>query len=68
MLVHLCHYLCLTKYRKVELIEAVDESLKFVYLEISKRCEIDFIELGTDNDHVHFLSQSVPTSSSTKII
>ena len=27
-----------------------------------------FIEIGTDNDHVHFLVQSVPTQSARQII
>ena len=29
---------------------------------------MEFIEIGTDKDHVHFLIQSVPTYSPTKII
>ena len=48
--------------------EAVDQSLKEICLEISKRYEIEFIEIGTDKDHVHFLIQSVPTMSPSKII
>ena len=35
---------------------------------IEKRYEIKFLEIGTDNDHVHFLIQSVPTYSAKKII
>jgi putative transposase len=42
--------------------------LKEVCLEIAKRYEIEFIEIGTDKDHVHFLIQSVPTMSPTEII
>ena len=42
--------------------------MKDICLEISKRYEIEFIEIGTDKDHVHFLIQSVPTMSPTKII
>jgi putative transposase len=42
--------------------------LKNVCLEISKRYEIEFIEIGTDRDQVHFLIQSVPTNSPTQII
>lgn len=42
--------------------------MKLVCLEISKRYEINFIEIGTDQDHVHFLIQSVPTMSPTRII
>jgi len=37
-------------------------------LEISKRYEIEFIEIGTDGDHTHFLIQSVPKYSPTQII
>ena len=37
-------------------------------MEISKRYEINFLEIGTDNDHVHFLVQSVPTYSPKKIV
>lgn len=46
----------------------VDESLKLICLEISKRYDIVFIEIGKDEDHVHFLIQSVPIESPTKII
>jgi len=48
--------------------EEVDNSLKEICLEISYRYEMSFIEIGTDKDHVHFLIQSVPTLSPTKII
>jgi REP element-mobilizing transposase RayT len=64
----LCHYVCPAKYRRVVFSDTVDETLKAVCLEISKRYEIEFIEIGTDKDHVHFLIQSVPTNSPTKII
>ncbi len=37
-------------------------------MEISKRYEINFLEIGTDNDHVHFLVQSVPTYSPKRIV
>ena len=60
--------MCPSKYRRVVFSETVDASLKEVCLEISYRYEIDFIEIGTDKDHVHFLIQSVPMYSSTKII
>lgn len=36
--------------------------------EIEKRYEIRFLEIGTDDDHVHFLIQSVPMYSATKIV
>ena len=36
-------------------------------MEIEKRFEIRFLEIGVDDDHVHFLIQSVPTYSPTRI-
>ena len=62
------HYVCPARYRRVVFDQKVDEILKGTCLEISKRYEIEFIEIGTDKDHVHFLIQSVPTYSPTKII
>ena len=44
------------------------EVLKEVCLEIKHRYQIKFIEIGTDNDHVHFLVQSVPTYPVMKIV
>ena len=48
--------------------EAVDAVLKEVCEEIGKRYQVKFLEIGTDQDHVHFLVQSVPTYSVTKIV
>jgi REP element-mobilizing transposase RayT len=48
--------------------QKVDEKLIEICLEIAKRYQIEFIEIGTDKDHVHFLIQSVPTYSPTKVI
>lgn len=62
------HYVCPAKYRRVVFSKEVDEVLKDVCLEIEKRYEIKFIEIGTDKDHVHFLIQSVPMYSAKKII
>ena len=49
------------------LIEEVSKELKVICKEISQRYEIKFIEIGTDRDHIHFLIQSVPTYSVSKI-
>ena len=64
----LYHFVCPAKYRRVVFSKAVDESLKNICLEISKRCEIHFLEIGVDKDHVHFLIQSIPRMSPTQII
>ena len=62
------HIVCPAKYRRVVLTPEVDAVLKDVCMEIEKRYEIEFLEIGTDKDHVHFLVQSVPTYSPTKIV
>jgi putative transposase len=64
----LYHFVCPTKYRRAILTAEVDTVLSAVCQEIENRYEIDFIEIGADKDHVHFLVQSVPTLSPTKII
>ena len=63
----LYHLVCPIKYRKLVLTDRVSEELKLICKEISYRYEIEFIEIGMDGDHVHFLIQSVPMYSPTKI-
>ena len=63
----LYHLLCPAKYRRVVFTEEVDKHLKTVCLEISKRYEVQFVEIGTDRDHAHCLVQSVPMYSATRI-
>jgi len=62
------HIVCPAKYRRVVFTPEVDAVLKDVCMEIEKRYEIEFLEIGTDRDQVHFLVQSVPTYSPTKIV
>ena len=62
------HLVFPAKYRRVVFDSHVDEVLKAVCLEIESRYQVKFIEIGTDRDHVHFLVQSVPTYSVTKIV
>ena len=64
----LYHLVLPAKYRRVVFDEQVDEVMKDVCLEIEKRYQVRFLEIGTDKDHVHFLIQSVPTYSVTKIV
>ena len=61
------HFVFVAKYRRLVFNEEVDTVLKNVCLEISKRYEIRFLEIGTEGDHVHFRIQSVPIYSPTKI-
>ncbi len=62
------HLVLPAKYRRAVFDKQVDEVLKDVCLEIEKRFQLKFLEIGTDKDHVHFLVQSVPTYSVTKIV
>jgi putative transposase len=64
----LYHLVFPAKYRRAVFDEQVDEVLREVCLEIEKRYELKFIEIGMDKDHVHFLVQSVPTYSVTKLV
>lgn len=62
------HIVCPVKYRRVIFdTEKIDNELREICLEISKRYEIDFIEIGADKDHVHFLIQSVPKYSPSRL-
>jgi putative transposase len=64
----LYHIVCPAKYRRVIFDEEVEKELQAVCLEIAKRYEIEFLEIGVDKDHVHFLVQSVPMYSAKKIV
>jgi len=64
----LYHIVCPAKYRRAVFTPDVDEKLKEICALISLRYEIEFLEIGADADHVHFLVQSVPTYSPTKIV
>ena len=64
----LYHIVCPVKYRRVVFSEEVDNYLREICIEISRRYEIVFLEIGVDKDHVHFLVQSVPIYSPRKIV
>ena len=54
------HLVCPVKYRRDVFTEAVSQSLKTVCLEFGPAYEIYFLEIGIDDDHVHFLIQTIP--------
>jgi REP element-mobilizing transposase RayT len=64
----LYHIVCPAKYRRAVFTPMVDEKLKEICEDIALRYEIEFLEIGTDEDHVHFLVQSVPGYSPKKIV
>jgi len=67
-LVLLYHFVFLAKYRKVVFSKTAVQTMKTICLEIEKRYEVHFLEIGTDKGHVLFLIQSVPRMSATQII
>ncbi|MBN4073181.1 IS200/IS605 family transposase [Crocinitomix catalasitica] len=64
----LYHLVFPLKYRKKVITNEIGESLKEVCIEISERYEVQFLEIGYESDHVHFLVQSVPSYSISEMV
>ena len=64
----LYHVVFPTKYRRLVIDDEVDRMIKEISLEIEKRYEIHFVEIGTDKDHVHFLVQTVPMMAVNRMV
>src|SRR3990167_1309079 len=64
----LYHLVCPAKYRRGLFSKNVDKEIKKICVELGKRYQLHFLEIGTDEDHVHFLIQSVPVYQPTKIV
>ena len=64
----LYHLVCPSKYRRKVFTDSVEKTLKEICFGISERYEIHFVEIGADEDHVHFLVQSVPMMLISKIV
>jgi REP element-mobilizing transposase RayT len=54
------HLVCPVKYRRDVFTDAVSQTLKTVCLEFGPAYDIEFLEIGIDEDHVHFLIQTIP--------
>ena len=62
------HFVFPAKYRRIVVTEGVDACIKQTCEGIELRYEwIEFLEIGTDRDHVHFLIQSTPDHSPSEI-
>ncbi len=64
----LYHLLFPAKYCRKVITRVVEETLQDICKVISQCYEIQFLEIGSDEDHVHFLIQSVPNLSITQIV
>jgi REP element-mobilizing transposase RayT len=62
------HMVFPAKYRRKVFTKEIEETLVNVCIEISERYEIHFLEIGNDEDHVHFLVQGIPTMPVSKIV
>ncbi len=59
---------CPAKYRKKVFTDPVNNSLKNVCKKIGESYELIYLEIGLDEDHAHFLIQSIPPYDPTKIV
>jgi REP element-mobilizing transposase RayT len=63
----LYHLVCPAKYRRKVFSKPVEQTLKETCIAFAPAYEIKFIEIGTDDDHVHFLIQAVPMIAPSRI-
>ena len=64
----LYHLVCTVKYRRELLTEAVTNTLVNVCMELEETSDIEFLEIGTDVNHVHFLIQTTPSYSVSQYV
>ena len=64
----LYHLVCPTQYRRAPVTEPVEATLRSICRQIENCLEITFVEIGADQDHVHFLLQSVPKLSPARLV
>ena len=62
------HLVLPLKYRKKVINEESGKTMVEICKELSERYEIEFIEIGYESDHVHFLVQSVPKMSVSQMV
>ena len=62
------HLVFPAKYRREVFSSDVEKSLCEVCAGLGNRYEIQFLEIGMEEDHVHFLVQGVPTMSVTRLV
>ena len=63
----LYHIVFPVKYRNSVITDEVGKGLRNICLDISARYEINFLEIGYEENHVHFLIKSVPSLSISEI-
>jgi putative transposase len=61
-------YVFPVKYSQKIFNDANEPTLKVLALELEKRYELNFLEIGIDTDHVHFLIQAIPSYAPSYIV
>jgi len=64
----LYHLVFPSKYRRKVFTKEIEKSLIEVCVDIGMRYEINFIEIGNDEDHIHFLVQGIPNMPVSRIV
>ena len=64
----LYHLVCPVRYRRKIFTKAVKLSLVEICQAIELRYDIHFVEIGTDQDHVHFLIQTIPSECLSEVV
>ena len=64
----LYHLVFPSKYRRKIFTKEIEETLVNICKEIAERYEINFLEIGNDEDHVHFLIQGIPKMPVSRIV
>ena len=65
----LYHLVCPVKYRRKVFGSLIEKKFKEICLEIIQpNYEIHFVEIGSEDDHVHFLIQTVPMMLPSRMV
>lgn len=64
----LYHIVCPAKYRRTIFSKEVINTFKAICMEIGQRYELHFVEIGAEQNHVHFLIQSIPTYAPSRVV
>ena len=62
------HLVCPVKFRRKVFTVPIEQTLKAVCLELGIIYEIQFLEIGIDEDHVHFLMQLAPNTLFSEVV
>ncbi len=62
------HLVCPIKYRRKIFTKDIEKTLKIVCLELGTKYEYKFLEIGIDENHVHFLIQTIPNTHISKMV